>query len=451
MTPRGWRVACLAALAAAALPTAAGLAFVRPAAAASAPLGRYGLTAQGAGIGTGGQVGETGGLLVFDAGVGTVGARLDNAPSGSALAVAVEPGSSIRTAISTANTSAGQTLATVPQAQAASPGGKADDSYQQVPAQQLGPLSLTAGTGDAHVRGGERADLAASGSALSVEGFAAGSGAHAEAHLSADAATHRLTATATSGATDVSAGPLVLHDVVGVATVGLSGSTRSATSAITVGSASVAGVPVNIDADGVHVAGQEVSSPSALRDLVHTVDAALSAGGVSVSALDPVHSTKDGSALADSGGLIISVHTGSVRTGLPAVGTVGSNDVSLVVGRVVVTESDGAAVPALSAVPSAPGPPSGAVPPLPTPATATAPAVALPAAPGAPPAAPAPAVAPEVRPAGPQLVLLGHRLGARAALAGFAAWQLLATAVATLAALAARRRPPEEEHLCPCP
>jgi hypothetical protein len=60
-------------------------------------------------------------------------------------------------------------------------------------------------------------------------------------------------------------------------------------------------------------------------------------------------------------------------------------------------------------------------------------------------------VAPTAPTTRPQLALLGHHLAARAALAGFAAWQLLATAVATLAALAARRRGPEEEHLCPCP
>ncbi|HVU74894.1 MAG TPA: hypothetical protein VHE83_18165 [Mycobacteriales bacterium] len=453
MTPRGWRIACVTAIASAALPTMAGLVLVRSADAAVSPLGRYGLTAQGAGVGTQGQVGASGGLVVFDAGAGTVSARLDNAPSGKATAVAFEPGSSVRTVVSTANTTAGQTLATIPQAEAASPGGKADDSYAQVPGQSLGPLALTAGTGEAHVRGGTKADLAAAGGTLAVSGLVDTAGAHAEAHLSADPGAHQLSATASSGATDVTLGPLVLHDVVGTATVDLKGLTRSAAATVTVGSASVAGIPVTIDADGVHVAGQELSPPSASQSVIATVDSALAAAGISVSALDPVHTTKVGSALADSGGLVVSLHTKPVQTGLPVVGDVGSNDLSLIIGRVSVTESDGAATPAITATfPSAP-PPSAAA--------STPPAVAqpppgpvgggLPVTPISPVTGPPPAIAPSAPAAQPQLALLGHHLPARAALAGFAAWQLIATAIATLAALAARRRGPEEEHLCPCP
>jgi hypothetical protein len=450
------RVAVWTGVAAATVPSAVAVALVRPVAVAGAAIGRYGITANGTGVGTDGQVGASGGLVVFDAGVGSVTARIDSGPSGRASAVAVEPGSTVRTVVAQANTSAGQVLLSVPGAAAAYPGGKPSDSYTTLPDQSAGPVQAVVGTGTASVERGASADAIALGGALTLAGLLDSAGARGEAHLRADPSNARLSATASSGASDITVGPLELHDVVGSATVTSDGNRRSATSTLTVGSATVAGVPVAVDETGIHVAGQQVAPPATVTGAVPpTVTTLLAQAGLTVSVLAPVHSTGPGSALADSGGLVVRLHTAPVTTGLPVVQTVGANDVALIVGRVTVTESDGAAVPALGTVPTGSGPTSAQPGASPGPATSTA-ALAAPPVTGPPVIAagsvpgPSLAGAPTSMPTR-RLAFLGHRLDATAALAAFAVWQLLAGGTAGLAAVALRRRTREEERLCPCP
>ncbi len=459
------------ALALSALPTLAGVALVRPAAAAGTPpFARFGLTTLGAAVTSSGTIAAGGGLLLTDQGAAAVTGRLDSSPSSRTMAVAGEPGTTLRTL------SASMGGPSAPGAAAQYPGGPDSSS------------DPTVGTTNAHAT-----MLAADGVAsAATSGDGTGDAASASERLTRDASGAALAASVTSDSGTLTiAGVLALGSVVGTASVGYDGQHR-ATAGITVSSASVAGQPVTIDATGVHALGQlpvgggllpSTGAPQPVADM-------LAQAGVSVSVLAPVMTTMSTGALADSGALVVHLTTPDATSGTTTVSS--GTDVTLFLGRAVATVADAPFVapvvppPFRPSVPAATSAPAAATHPAAasaTPSRAAAastapPASVAPAVPGRPaipgrvvttivgesgpvPVA-APAVAPPPLTAGPVPVapalrpadyeVLGHRLDGPTALAGFGAWQLLTLGLASMAVLVARRRSePEEEHLCPCP
>ena len=474
MRPRSGRRLAAGALLVSALPTLAALALVRPAAAAPAaatPLARYALTASGAAVTSSGTLDAGGGLLLTDQGAATVSGRLDNSPSSRSMAVAAEPGTTARTL------SASGGGPTPPGAAAQFPGGP-DTMTDATLGMTTAHATMTA------------ADATATATPATT---GAGDAATATEQLTRDTAGQVLGATVASDSGTVTvAGVLTLGSVIGTAAVSRDAGGHHATAGITVAGASVAGQSVTIDATGVHAAGQSTggllpAAPAPVADL-------LAQAGITVTVLAPVMTTTANSALADSGALSVRVVTPDVTSGLTTVSS--ATDVTLQLGRAVATVLDAplvAAVPRPTAAtarptPSAtPGTTRTAAPAASSarPAPSTAAPSSSPGTPGRPavpgrtittvvggaaplggpppaaaPAAPEVAAAPEASaaaPAQPALrpaayVVLGRRLPATAALAGFGAWQLLTLGLATTGALVARRRgEPEEEHLCPCP
>lgn len=467
LTARGLTVG---ALALSALPTLAGVALVRPAAAAGTPpFARFGLTTIGAAVTSSGTIAAGGGLLLTDQGAAAVTGRLDSSPSSRTMAVAGEPGTTLRTL------SASMGGPSAPGAAAQYPGGPDSSS------------DPTVGTTNAHAT-----MLAADGAAsAATSGDGTGDAASASERLTRDASGAALTASVTSDSGTLTiAGVLALGSVVGTASVGYDGQHR-ATAGITVSSASVAGQQVTIDATGVHALGQPPVGGGLLpsTDAPQPVSDVLAQAGVSVSVLAPVMTTTSTGALADSGALVVHLTTPDATSGTTTVSS--GTDVTLFLGRAVATVADAPfvapvvppprpSVPAAtSAAAAATRPAAASATPSRAAAASTAPPASVaPALPGRPaipgrvvttivggsgpvPVA-APAVAPPPLTAGPVQVapalrpadyeVLGHRLDGPTALAGFGAWQLLTLGLASMAVLVARRRSePEEEHLCPCP
>jgi hypothetical protein len=393
-------------------------------AAPAAPFGTFGVTVTSAAVRTAGDVGASGGLVTLGTGTAFTSARLDAAPSSYALASPVEPGPVVRAVIGTVNTDAGQTVLSVSEAESAYPGnGKASSAY--APPTAAGPVSVVPGTADS-TAGSHLARAATTGSGLTVSGVLDGARLASSSSVTGTdtAGTAASTGTSTVGHLGV-AGVLSLEDVVAHAAVTEVGARTVATAALTVGGASVAGVPVTIDGDGVHAAGQGTGI-GPLQDAQAQVDQALAAAGLDVHAVAVTRTVTGRSGYADSGGIVIhQVTPGVDPAGLPG------NDVTITVGKVTATGTSEAVVPPipLPPLPVAGGP---AVPP-----TTTTTTVVDGGALGTPPLAggPPPVVA---RPAG--YTLVGHRVSALAAFAAFAAWQLITMAMTTLYAMADRRR-----------
>jgi hypothetical protein len=393
-------------------------------AAPAAPFGTFGVTVTSAAVRTAGDVGASGGLVTLGTGTAFTSARLDAAPSSYALASPVEPGPVVRAVIGTVNTDAGQTVLSVSEAESAYPGnGKASSAY--APPTAAGPVSVVPGTADS-TAGPHLARAATTGSGLTVSGVLDGARLASSSSVTGTdtAGTAASTGTSTVGHLGV-AGVLSLEDVVAHATVTEVGSRTTAAATLTVGGASVAGVPVTIDADGVHAAGQGTGL-GPLQDAQAQVDRALAAAGLDVHAVAVTRTVTGRSGYADSGGIVIRLVTPGVDpAGLPG------NDVTITVGKVTATGTSEALVPPipLPPLPVAGGP---AAPPTTT-TTTVVDGGLLPSTPTA--GGPAPLVA-----SPRSYVVAGHRVSAVAAFAAFAAWQLITMAMTTLYALADRRR-----------
>jgi len=203
LTARGLTVG---ALALSALPTLAGVALVRPAAAAGTPpFARFGLTTIGAAVTSSGTIAAGGGLLLTDQGAAAVTGRLDSSPSSRTMAVAGEPGTTLRTL------SASMGGPPAPGAAAQYPGGPDSSS------------DPTVGTTNAHAT-----MLAADGAAsAATSGDGTGDAASASERLTRDASGAALAASVTSDSGTLTiAGVLALGSVVGTASVGYDGQHR---------------------------------------------------------------------------------------------------------------------------------------------------------------------------------------------------------------------------------
>lgn len=406
-------------------------------------LGAYAVTFTGTAAGRGGGVGASGGLVSFSGGPADVAGRLDGAPSSSAQASSVEPGTMARLVGGQVNGGAGSEVVGEPTtARAEFPGEVTEDDAAAADPGAAGPLRVTGArahaeaTADRAVAVTEVAELLAGPDEPAV----AVRGAFGDGRARADGS--RVSGTTTVGVAHVTVlGQLELWDVVGTATVDGTADGATASSDLTVGAAAVDGVPVTIGDDGVVVSDDAVLPGSDVATATEQVNAALAAAGIRVRLHD--QRAVDGSdrAVADSGGIGITVTTPSAE-GVPG------NTFELVVGRATMT----AFVEPAATFPATTSAPVGTSSPVDTttddataldgtaPRTSTtAPSVAV--APPEETTAPPPDVAPEPEPsADPDLVVAGRQMSARTAYAGFAAWLLSTSAVPLLLALWLQRR-----------
>ena len=407
-----------------ALPTVTAAALVRSASATSsaAAYSSFGVTALAGGIRTLGDVGASGGLVTLDSGSAYVRARLDAAPSADVLAAAVEPGTLVRTVVGQVNTTAGMSVLSVPDAEAAYPGiGKA--STDAAGPQTVGPLALRGGSASASA-GPHSGQALAIGAAIAAPGLLESTGSFSNVVMTGDASKATYATNATSGVNDlVVAGVLSMHGVSATARVAGLGLKTMSEASLAVSSASVAGIAVTIDAEGAHALGQNVSAGT-LRALQSQVNAVLKAAHVEVHAFDVIHSVSGREALADSGGIAVSVLTPDLPGGVT------SNHLSIVLGKVTLTGISSLAVPVPTVVGLPPSVPISDVPSAP----AVAPGVLSPSVP------PLGGQLPSVSRGGRQVRVAGYRMSAATALGAFGCWQLLSLSSATLYAIVDRRR-----------
>jgi hypothetical protein len=411
------------------VPTGAALLVVRPAAAEVVGYDSVATTAIVTGVSVYGDVGASGGLATLDGGTARVVASLDGSPSGHVIAAPYEPGGLVRTLVGQANTSAGQQVFDVPDAEAPSPGKPAHDSVEFVPGQSAGPLVLVGGTATADASP-SRVAGSATGASLAAQGIFVTGGSTSSVELKVDAvkATVAQTATAAIASLDVMGGLLSLSDVQAQVRITTLRDTHAAQQSLTIGGASVAGQAVVIGNDGVTAVGTPLLPGQTLADATAQASAALAQAGVEVHTVGGTAKHDDRSASADTGGVLITVKTPD----LP-VGGVAGNTLTLLVGQASLTELDSLAAPFPICI---------CVPPVATqqpPATTTT--TFVPGTPGTPALPGATAAGPTIAPAQPvAYVVAGRRFSARAALLAFAVWQLLTLGIPTMYALVERRR-----------
>ena len=417
-------------LALAVLPTAVALMVVRPAEAAPAGYGSVSTTAIVAGVSTEGVVGASGGLVTLDGGTARVVASLDGSPSSHVIAAPYEPGGLVRTVVGQVNTSAGQQVLAVPDAEAVSPGTPAHDSVEAVPGRSAGPLAVVGGTATADAAP-HRAAGSATAVSFAIAGVLVAGGSTSDVELLADAAsgTVRQTARTAVASFDVG-GVLQLDDVVGNVVITAKGDAHTAVQTLTVGGARVAGQAVTIGNDGVTAVGTPLLPGTTIAEATEQANAALAAAGIAVRTVGGVARHDSRSAEADTGGVLVHVTTPD----LP-VGGVAGNTLKVLVGQAALTEADALPLEDGTLIPLVPGAP--AVPAVPPTTTTTF----VPGTPGTI-ALPGTGVAPPTLAGTTPVayVLAGRRFTAQTALIAFAAWQLLTLGLPTLYALVDRRR-----------
>lgn len=461
------------------------MASVRPVAAAEESWSTYSMTYRGTAAGRGGLVGASGGLVAFSGGPGAVVGRLDAAPSGSAEASSIEPGTMARLVGGQVNDGAGDEVVGEPlTARAEFPGDTTEDSATQAGPQQAGPMTITGGQAEAEVAGevsrarasvasfrvaGDQAAAAAFTRAASAwrttfidgdGGLAAAQqprtassdavvveGAYGDGRAVADPAASSLTSTVEVGVQRVVVrGALVVEGIVGRATAAAQGTDRTATATLDVATVTVGGVPVALDETGLSVAENQVVTGADVTGANQQLQELLAAAGIQVRLLETVETTGGRTAQANSGGVAIEVVTPST-SGVPR------NELALVLGRGEATLSAEPPLPPLDLggplTTSEPPPSSSSPAATDSTATSTPPATGSPVTVPTPaepdePAPPGPEVAEapdEGAPDQPQVVAAGMVMSSRTAYAGFAAWMLFTSTLPLLGALLLGRRP----------
>ena len=396
----------------------------------AAPLGydTYGVTVLASGVRTAGDVGASGGLVTLDTGSAAVSAQIDSGPSSAVLAVPYEPGTLFRTGVGQVNDAAGETVLDVPDAEASYPGHPSGD-LETVPTS--GPPVIV-GAGSATARAtAVSASGTATGQAFDLAGLITSEASTSEVALTADGPRQLLTGTARTSVGRVSvAGVFELRNVVAKATIKAVGDIHTPTATLTLGGASVAGQEVALTEKGVVAVGMTVVPATTLQQATDAANAALTAAGITVSVTGTrtAHTARD--AVADTGGVTISLTTPDLPGG------VAGNRLQVIVGGVALTATDTLAAP-LPVVPEIPVG-SVVVPGVPPVSTTTV----IPGTPGSvgqPGAGQAPVTA------GPGAVassyeIAGRHLSGTAAIAAFGVWQFLTMGSVSLYAYVDRRR-----------
>jgi hypothetical protein len=392
-------------------------------AAAAAPFDDYSLTALVAGARTAGDVGAAGGLVTLDSGSGWVQGSLDGSPSSFVRAAPYEPGPLIRTVVGQVNDAAGETVLTVPDAEAAFPG-EAKGDLALVEETEAGPLVVAGGSATARAAA-EKASGTSTGASLTIPGLVVVDGSTSSVALVGDKAKGTATASARTAVGRVTiAGVLELRNVVATAAVSASGGAHKAEAHLSIGTMSVADQEVGFTDDGLVVASTPVLPGTTIAQATDAANAALAAAGVSVQVTAALRHTGPHEAAADTGGLRITVATPDLPAGVAA------NRLEVVLGGASLTETDLAATAPVDTGPDQDTDTDTVSQP---PTTTT---TVIPGTPGSPEQVP-PSVAPTV-PASYEV--LGRRFGVTAALAAFGVWQFLTLGSVTLYSLVDRRR-----------
>lgn len=418
------------ALVASMAPIVLGVAFVRPAGAGVEPYTSFGITGIAAAVRTEGDAGVGGGLARLDSGIGFVSAALDSAPSADVLSAPVEPGTLPRTV-------AGQVgqAQQIPDAEAQYPGGKGTEVLTTVPKLENGILDALAGSATA-----KATRNSAAGTALGVSAIIAGlldvEGATSSVELKSDGPNARLSASARANVGKITiAGVLELDGVTATASLSADGTKHVPKANFVLGGAKVAGQPIGITSEGVEILGAAALSAQTLRDATATVNGVLSAAGITIRTVGKTESATKESALADSGGLSISIITPALPGGIPG------NSLDLIVGGVSLTE---AASQPQATTPTEPVQSPATNEPLPD---VGGEVVTTPDGPDV--------TAPQVDPLAPtvpsnsgggesQLVVAGHPFRASLAIVAFVAWQVFTLGTAVTCGVLQRRRPDGE-------
>ena len=397
---------------------------------AAAPLGydTYGLTALASGVRTAGDVGVSGGLVTLDTGSAAVSAQLDSGPSSAVLAVPYEPGTLFRTGVGQVNDAAGQKVLEVPDAEAAYPG-KGSGDVTTVPTSGP-PVTVAAGSARARASATSAAGTA-TGEAFDLAGLITSEASTSDVTLTADGPGRLLSGMARTSVGRLGvAGVLELRNIVAKATVKAVGDVHTPTATLTIGGASVGGQEVALTDRGVVAVGMVVVPATTVRQATDMANAALTAAGISVSITGTRtnHTARD--AVADTGGVTISLATPDLPGG------VAGNRLRVIVGGVALTATDTLTVPLGVDVPEVPVS-EVAVPNAPPVTTTTV-------IPGVPGSVGQPAVQGPIT-AAPGAVassyeIAGRHLSSTAAIAAFGVWQFLTLGSVSLYAFVDRRR-----------
>ena len=452
-----------------------------PAHGEDAAFGLYALTMNASGASLTGNIGAGGGLAALDGGVPFVDGRLDSSPSAAVRAAAVQPGALVQTVAGQVNGAAGTEVVSVPMAEADYPGNK-EANGDIAGSQTVGPVTLSgltaranatqqAMTGTAAVTdesvagGGSGASAAATALTTGLKALAAQyptavtaakdggdtaavrlEGAKATGSADADPGAGTLHATARSAVATASIlGQIVVHDVVGTATVDVKDGARTADGATTVGGMTIGGVPVTVSDQGVTVQKTQLLPGQKLADLNEQLNGVLDKAGITMQLVHPTRDTGtddsgSGHATADSGGLRVTIHmAGAPQAGLPG------NDLTVMLGVATVTGSD--EPPIASSAPASfnsgdytPGADTGTTasgPSFPAAGTGSAPSLSSTSTDTS--AVAAPDVAPPASDTSePTVMVAGRLVSAKMTLAAFGGWQLLSLSICTLAAFALR-------------
>lgn len=411
------------------VPTAGALLVVRPAAAADPVYDQVGVTAIVAGVRTNGVIGASGGLVTLDGGSAYLSGRLDSSPSAQVRAAPYEPGTLVRTGVGQVNGAAGQTVLTVPDAEARYPGAESKASCCQLPAVSQGPVSLGAGQATAET-GPTLAKGTAVGASYRILGALTVGPSTSSLTMTASAAVGQVVQNARTAVSHVDvAGVLQLEDVVGTASIKSDHDHHVAVQSLTLGGASVGGQSVQLGNNGVTAVGTALIPGQTLEAATATVNAQLAAAGITIHTLGGTAKHDTRSAVADTGGVEIDL----VTPALP--GGVAANTLTIVVGGVALTELDALSVPFVAPVVD--------VPPITGGSASSTVSTYVPGTPSG-------SGLPVTGQAGPQIaapqavatafVVSGRRISAQLALIAFAGWQLLSLGSATLYAFVERRR-----------
>lgn len=125
------------------------------------------------------------------------------------------------------------------------------------------------------------------------------------------------TAEAHIGAINIG-GVITIDGINAIATTSSDGKTPKPGAALEIGKVSVAGQPAFIDADGIHLVGQQPVGSGVAPGVEALLQKTLKTDGLSIRAISPKTSTENGVASADTGGVLITIE----RT-IPAVGVPG--------------------------------------------------------------------------------------------------------------------------------
>ena len=117
------------------------------------------------------------------------------------------------------------------------------------------------------------------------------------------------------------AGLIVIEGVTARAAATSDGATGKPAAALEIGRVSVAGQPAYIDADGVHLVGQQPVGTGVAPGVESLLQKTLATDGISIRAVSPKVTSVQGEATADSGGIIIGLTRTVPALGVPGLGS----------------------------------------------------------------------------------------------------------------------------------